>query len=119
MITGIRGRRLAGSRRPPLFVAVAFALLVLSLHTVSFAQPAFQTKQPFVAGLIEFVEAAAGTYGDEGSRLTAALAAMDAGLARWNVALSAYRTGIAAQLEGAAPATAASMRLALCHPDAT
>ena len=68
---------------------LALAALV-TFSNAAFAQPALETKQRFVAGLIRFMEALPGTYGDEGPRLVSSLDEMEAGLRRWDAGLRAY-----------------------------
>jgi tetratricopeptide (TPR) repeat protein len=93
--------------------------LILPLSTLAlvsnfaFGQPALETKQRFVAGLIRFMEALPGTYGDEGPRLVAGLEDMEAGLRRWDAGLLAYETAIREQVQGARPAVAAALRMPL------
>ena len=67
----------------------------------------------FVAGLLEFAAAAAGTYGDEGERLLSALVAMENGLIKWDAQVWVYETAIASKIDDAPPAVAADMRTVL------
>ena len=63
-------------------------MLTLALQPVH-GQPAFETQRSFAIGLAGFMDALTGTYGDEGSRLTAGIEAMQEGLDRWNASLDA------------------------------
>jgi tetratricopeptide (TPR) repeat protein len=98
-------------RSAGLLLLVGAALLVLSGRSSS--QPVLETKQGFVSGLIQFMEALPGTYGDEGVGLTSALEAMDAGLRRWDAGLRAYADAMTSQLKDARPGVAAALRLPL------
>jgi uncharacterized protein (TIGR02996 family) len=91
---------------------LALAALV-TFSNAAFAQPALETKQRFVAGLIRFMEALPGTYGDEGPRLVSSLDEMEAGLRRWDAGLRAYESAMREQLQGAQPAVAAALRMPL------
>jgi uncharacterized protein (TIGR02996 family) len=94
----------------------SFLLALAALATFSnaaFAQPALETKQRFVAGLIRFMEALPGTYGDEGPRLVSSLDEMEAGLRRWDAGLRAYEGAMREQLQGTQPAVASALRMPL------
>ncbi len=69
--------------------------------------PAAAQKAVFVDGLGELTEAAAGTFGDEGPRLEAALDKMAAGLDRWDRSIRAFEARVPSQ-GGAADSTAAT-----------
>lgn len=71
----------------PLVIAAAVILIVLS------AKPALAQKDVFVDAFIRLHSALSGTYGDEGPRIAAEFARMEAALTTWN------RTGAAAALE--------------------
>jgi tetratricopeptide (TPR) repeat protein len=88
------------------------AAVVLFSNT-TFTQPALETKQRFVAGLIGFMEALPGSYGDEGPRLLASLDEMEAALRRWDAGLRGYESGIREQLRGAQPSVAAALHMPL------
>src|SRR5882672_7494774 len=90
-------------------VLPAVLLLVLLLG-VGRAQSTFETKQSFVAGLIRFMEALPGTFGDEGPRLLASIEAMRTGLERWDAALRAYEIAETLELQHARAAEAAAAR---------
>ena len=53
-------------------------------------------KNQFVAGVRQFTEAVAGTFGDEGPKLSASLDVMRRTLAQWDAAIRAYETMVAA-----------------------
>ena len=72
-----------------------------------------QAKDAFVEGLVAFSQAAAGTFGTEGSALKDALDRMNDGLARWDAAVSRVETGFAGAIASAAPREAAQMRATL------
>ena len=92
--------------------ALALAVLFALPHN-TFAQPALETKQRFVAGLIRFMEALPGTYGDEGARLMPSLDEMQAGLRLWDAGLRAYETAMRQQIQDAGPAVAAALHVPL------
>src|SRR5262245_9188906 len=54
-------------------------------------------KDEFVGALRQFLEAVAGSYGDEGPRVQAALAAMDRALAGWDAAIKEDEAAAATQ----------------------
>jgi tetratricopeptide (TPR) repeat protein len=72
-----------------------------------------QSKDAFIEGLADFVNAANGMKGDEGPALTAAVESMAAGLAQWNGAVGKVEAGLAAEITGAPPPVAARMRATL------
>ena len=88
---------------------VAFALAVLAYPSVVHAQ----AKDAFVQGLVDFINAAQGTRGDEGPALTASLDAMAHGLAEWDAAVARVEAGFAAEIGSASAPEAARMRTAL------
>ena len=53
-------------------------------------------KNQFVAAVRQFTEAVAGTFGDEGPKLSASLDAMRRTLAQWDAAIRAYEAMVAA-----------------------
>jgi tetratricopeptide (TPR) repeat protein len=53
-------------------------------------------KNQFVAGVRQFTEAVAGTFGDEGPKLSASLDVMRRTLVQWDAAIRAYETMLAA-----------------------
>jgi tetratricopeptide (TPR) repeat protein len=69
-----------------------------------------QAKDAFVEGLVAFSQASAGTFGNEGPAVQAALDRMNDGLARWDAAVARVETGFAGAIAGAAPREAAQMR---------
>jgi tetratricopeptide (TPR) repeat protein len=79
----------------------------------AFAQSPLETKQRFVAGLIRFMEALPGTFGDEGTRLTASLDEMEAGLRRWDAAVLAYESDMRQRIPDAQAAVAAALHVSL------
>jgi tetratricopeptide (TPR) repeat protein len=95
-----------------LSVVVSTAGLFVVLQATGSAQPAVETKQPFVSALIRFLEALPGAYGDEGATLRASLDAIEEGLARWEASLRAYEIAMAPDAQSArAPEAAAARRL--------
>ena len=72
-----------------------------------------QARDAFVEGLVAFSQAAAGTFGTEGSALKDALDRMNDGLARWDAAVSRVEAGFAGAIKSAAPREAAQMRATL------
>jgi tetratricopeptide (TPR) repeat protein len=60
-----------------------------------------EIKNQFVAALRQFTEAVAGTYGDEGPRLSASIDAARRALAQWDAGLRAYETMTAGLAESA------------------
>lgn len=98
-------------RSARLLLLVGAAFVVFDGRSSS--QPALETKQGFVSGLILFMEALPGTYGDEGVRLSSALEALDAGLRRWDAGLRAYADAMTAQIKDTRGSVAAALRLPL------
>lgn len=92
-----------------------FALILVAAFAASraSAQSIDEAKQPFVTGLIQVLDGISGTFGDERARVSAALDVMDAGLRGWDAAVQAYAGGVAARIESADPASAATMHVAL------
>jgi tetratricopeptide (TPR) repeat protein len=72
-----------------------------------------QGKDQFVQGLVAFLTAVEGTYGDEGPAVVASIQSMAEGLAQWDASVARVESGLAAEIGGAPPATAARMRGAL------
>ncbi|HEY7188576.1 MAG TPA: tetratricopeptide repeat protein [Vicinamibacterales bacterium] len=72
-----------------------------------------QGKEQFVQGLVDFLTAVEGTHGNEGPAVVAAIQSMADGLAQWDAAVARVESGLAAEVGGAPPATAARMRGAL------
>jgi tetratricopeptide (TPR) repeat protein len=60
-----------------------------------------EIKNQFVAAIRQFTEAVAGTYGDEGPRLSTTLDAARRSLAQWDAAIRAYETMVASLTAGA------------------
>jgi tetratricopeptide (TPR) repeat protein len=60
-----------------------------------------ELKNEFVTGVRQFTEAVAGTFGDEGPRLSSSLELMSRTLERWDAAIRAYESMIAATPDGA------------------
>ena len=77
------------------------------------AQPSLETKQPFVAALVRLMTALPGPTATEGPSIAASIEAMDAGLRRWDATLRSYESAMSAQIDAAAPAVAAQMRVTL------
>ena len=89
-----------------------FAAGILSALTLSASLQA-QGKDRFVQSLESFSNAVAGTHGDEGPVLLAAVDGMRAGLEAWDALIASVESRFAAEI-GAAPAPAAArMRAAL------
>jgi len=72
-----------------------------------------QAKDAFVEGLVDFSQASAGTFGNEGPAVKDALDKMSDGLARWDTAVARVETGFAGAITTAAPRQAAQMRATL------
>jgi tetratricopeptide (TPR) repeat protein len=70
-------------------------------------------RSDFLSALGQFSLALDGTYGDEGQRLSSALDAMAAALARWDASIQSREQAMVADSAGASPALAARMHLAL------
>src|SRR3954468_5404699 len=68
--------------------------------------PGFAQKGQFFDALLPLYRAAAGTYGDEGPRLTTAVDTLAAALARDDAALREAESTLQAQLRGATPQAA-------------
>jgi tetratricopeptide (TPR) repeat protein len=98
------GRRALPSNLPAAWFT--FALLLLS-SSESAAQ-----RHVFVEGLAELTTALAGTYGDEGPAIGAALDAMTRGLAEWDRAIAAFGARVESSARDAGPG-AFEMRLTL------
>jgi tetratricopeptide (TPR) repeat protein len=58
-------------------------------------------KNQFVATIRQFVEALAGAYGDEGPRISAALASTERALTQWDDAIRVYETALSGMTEDA------------------
>src|SRR5262245_11032060 len=111
---GEESMELLASSFGPMSRAFVLPLITVVLFSnATLAQPALETKQRFVAGLIRFMEALPGTYGDEGPRLVTSLDEMEAGLRRWDAGLRGYEIAMREQLLGAQPAVAASLHVPL------
>ncbi len=95
--------------------SLVFAAAAVTVPPASpaLAQSPPETKQEFVAGLLDFAAAASGTYGDEGQRLLSALTAMENGLIKWDAQVWVYETVIASKIGAANPTIAADMRTVL------
>jgi tetratricopeptide (TPR) repeat protein len=81
---------------------VAFVLIALA------AAPAtgFAQKDQFFDTLLPLYRALAGSYGDEGPQLTAAVDSMGVALTRWDTGIREAETGLRARLRGADPQAA-------------
>ena len=95
-----------------------------ALHSTRFRRPrrawlaapvpaSAQAKDAFVEGLVDFSQASAGTFGNEGPAVKDALDKMSDGLARWDAAVARVETGFAGAITTAAPRQAAQMRATL------
>jgi tetratricopeptide (TPR) repeat protein len=94
-------------------LAVAASALALLVAPVARAQSPPETKQDFVAGLMEFAAAATGTFGDEGIQLLSAISSMENGLIKWDAQVWVYETLIASKVGSADQQVAADMRTVL------
>jgi tetratricopeptide (TPR) repeat protein len=72
-----------------------------------------QGRDQYFEGLVDFSNAVAGIYGDEGPALVMAIDAMEAGLQQWDRLVAKVESGFAAEIQSAPPAAAARMRAAL------
>ena len=72
-----------------------------------------QGKDQFVQGLVAFLTAVEGTHGDEGAALVASIQSMTDALTQWDALVARVEAGLASEIGGAPPATAARMRGAL------
>ena len=70
-------------------------------------------QQVFVEGLSQLTAAVAGTYGDEGVRIVAALDKMASGLGKWDRAIQALETRLASEVPTAPPQLAVQLRVTL------
>jgi tetratricopeptide (TPR) repeat protein len=70
-------------------------------------------QEVFVDGLVQFAAAVAGTFGDEGGQVKAALDRMSAGLDGWDRAIRAAEAEAAIELAGAPAGVAAHVHLTL------
>jgi len=91
------------------FIPLAFTAALLIQPSSAHAQG----KEQFVQGLIDFLTAVEGTHGDEGPAVVAAIQSMADGLAQWDASVARVEAGLASEIGGAPPATAARMRGAL------
>jgi tetratricopeptide (TPR) repeat protein len=87
----------------------ALALVALACPSLSLAQ----ARDGLAAGVVDFINAASGEYGDEGSALIGAIDAIGQGLAQWDAAVARVENGLAAEIGGAPAPVAARMRTAL------
>lgn len=71
-------------------LACVTALVLLALASPANGQP----KDAFLRALVDFANAAAGRYGDEGPALLAALDRMEAAVAEWDAAVAKVRAGM-------------------------
>jgi tetratricopeptide (TPR) repeat protein len=101
---------MAGLRSPRHLFFVSCVAVVLVVPTAAAAQPS-----AFVDGFLAFTNAAEGTYGDEGWRMTAALAAMSQGLAEWDDAIRAFEARVSTESSNASADHAAQLRLQLAR----
>jgi tetratricopeptide (TPR) repeat protein len=80
-------------------IAVGAALVLIAVlcerleSQTSITGGTAEAKQRFVAALTQFLEAVAGTYGDEGDRVTPSLDSMQAALVAWDTALRNMESG--------------------------
>src|SRR5262249_14078336 len=77
------------------------------------AQTAAETQRDFAAGLVRFIDAIAGTYGDEGPHIASALKTMNAGLARWNATLETAERATDSRAQSGSSQVAAAAHLQL------
>ena len=104
-----------------LSLGVCVAFLLVSPSSVTAQQRVFidgsipldADPAEWVEGLSELTNAVAGTYGDEGVRINAALDKMAAGLAKWDRTIRAFEAKMASELPGAPPRMAFQMRATL------
>jgi tetratricopeptide (TPR) repeat protein len=90
------------------FVAICVAAACLATPA-----PASAQRQVFVAGFIDLTSAVAGTFGDEGPRVRAALDRMAAGLDVWDEEIEALEANRPAPGRNVLPATAFQIHVAL------
>jgi len=95
--------------RVPRFLLIVTTTAVLLWPSSAHAQD----KDQFVQGLVAFLTAVEGSYGDEGPALVASIQSMAEGLAQWDALVGRVEAGLASEIGGAPPATAARMRGAL------
>src|SRR3954469_14893824 len=95
-------REVASRRRVRVLRVAVFAALALGVAPAT----GFAQKDQFFDALLPLYRAAAGTYGDEGPRLTTAVNAVAAALAREDATLREAETTVQAQLPGATPQVA-------------
>jgi len=98
------------------FSLTCVVLLIVLRWAPASGQSILDAKQPFAGALIQFLDGITGEFGDEGPRVAAALAAMDAGLRAWDAATDEYRAGIERQLrerQAAPPAQLAQLHRVL------
>ncbi len=91
-------------------------ILLIACATGSLVLPASleaQGRDQFVEGLVDLTNAVAGTYGDEGPALVAAIDAMEAGLRQWDRLIAKVESGFASEIGSAPPAAAARMHATL------
>jgi tetratricopeptide (TPR) repeat protein len=72
-----------------------------------------QGKDQFVQGLVAFLTAVEGSHGDEGPAVVASIQSMTDGLSQWDALVARVEAGLASEIGGAPPPTAARMRGAL------
>ena len=60
-----------------------------------------EPKETFVAALRQFMQAIAGSYGDERSKIRSSIESMHKALVEWDEAIRQYETEVASQLRGA------------------
>ena len=106
-------RRVLLSIRPLVLLVAASLPALAAPRAASAAAQSVETKQAFVAAVIEFLENGPGLFGDEGNRLRASVEAMAAGLDGWDAAVRSYSRSMHEQLQGAQPPLEAAMRVAL------
>ena len=92
----------------------SFALtLLIAAASRPAAGQALDPKAEFLDALGRFSLALDGTYGDEGTQLTAALDAMSAALGRWDASIEVYERAMTRDVASADTPLAARMHLAL------
>jgi tetratricopeptide (TPR) repeat protein len=97
-------------RRRSLLAAVCCGWVVLWFPSTAAAQ-----KDIFVQGLLQLNAALAGTYGDEGPQIIAAIDTISRGLAEWDRSIAAFEARVAAETAGTSPDGTVRMRLALAR----
>ena len=103
-----------GAFRPRLVAPVLLAAVLLGLVSApSLAGQGPAARAEFLDALGAFGLALDGSYGDEATRLSAAVTAMEGSLSKWDAAIQSYERAMAAEIGGADPQLVARMHLAL------